>query len=85
MNEETIFVCSVKELSCIIGNLFIELKPPCEANDDRCLIIQGITHSGKEGCLYIERDRYKFIGDKSDLEIVRNTRCPERKCNNGRL
>lgn len=49
--EETFFACSTQELSCIIGNLFVEIDAPCDIKfgEEKGLVICGTTHSGKHG------------------------------------
>ena len=71
--EEIVFACRPEELSCIVGNLFTGISPPC-----------GITHSGNSGRLVIKGDRCLFYGLPDDLRAVRNGVCPERRCEHGR-
>lgn len=81
--EKTIFSCTVKELSCIIGNLFIELEPPCENNPDDFLVICGTTFSGNAGVLMIGKNDYTFFGEPNDIETIRSNKCLK-GCENGR-
>ena len=53
MMEEVVFSRPADELSCIIGNLFAELKPPCGFGSSGDLVICGTTHSGNDGRLVI--------------------------------
>ena len=74
------------ELSCIVGNLFAELKPPCgiSAGADDIITVFGQTHSGKKAVLRVLRDRCVYTGPREDLEAVLNGKCPERwRCGNG--
>lgn len=75
-----------EELSCIIGNLFTALEPPC----DECgqpgqdgITLTGTTHSGKTGKLVITGDRCVFYGDPEDLALVLSGRCPGRRTPHG--
>lgn len=81
--EKTIFSCPVGELSCIIGNLFVELEPPCESNKCDDLIICGTTFSGNRGSLLIGKNICTFFGEPNDIEIIRNNRCLK-ECKYGR-
>ena len=49
--QEVVFSRPPNELSCIIGNLFTEVEPPCDllCNLGRStdLVICGVTHSQK--------------------------------------
>jgi len=44
--EHIEFSCPPGELSCIIGNLFVSLEPPCKYVRSTHLMLCGITHSG---------------------------------------
>lgn len=78
--QETIFSRPPNELSCIIGNLFVEVEPPCDlCNLGRStdLVICGVTHSQKYGRLTIKKDRCIFYGEPEDLDAVLNGVCPD--------
>ena len=51
-------VISVKpeELSCLVGNLFAELKPPCDIPHAAGLTLCGCTPAGREAVLVVIRD-----------------------------
>lgn len=82
--EQLVFACAPEELSCIVGNLFTELEPPCEYHRSNDLTLCGKTHSGRSGRLVIQGDRCLFYGPPEDLEMARKGRCPERRCEHGR-
>lgn len=82
--QEIRFSRPAAEVSCIIGNLFAALQPPCdELGADDSIVICGLTHSKNYGRLTIKSDRCVFYGHPEDIEAVLNGRCPERKCENG--
>lgn len=81
--EEIVFACDQSELSCIIGNLFTEIRPPCDAPRNDHLTIAGITHSGADARLVILGDRCLYNGPVSDLEAARSGPCLERRCEHG--
>lgn len=69
------------ELSCLVGNLFAELEPPCDRQfDPDGLTLYGRAVSGNEVMLLICKDRCTFIGDAEDLKAARNGKCPNRGC-----
>ena len=81
--EHIEFSCPPSELSCIIGNLFVSLEPPCKYVRSTHLMLCGITHSGNSGRLTVLGDRCPFYGLASDLEAARNGPCLERRCDRG--
>lgn len=81
--EETVFSCRPSELSCIIGNLFTEIEPPCDVPRSDNLTLSGTTHSGADAVLMIHGDRCIYKGPPDDLEAARNGVCPERRCEHG--
>lgn len=80
--QKTTFSCPVRELSCIIGNLFAELEPPCESNSDEHLVIRGTTFSGNAGILMLCESYFTFCGEPTDIETIRSSKCLK-GCNNG--
>lgn len=81
MNELVNFSLPAEKLSCLVGNMFAELEPPCDQNlDPDGLILCGRTKAGREAMLLICRDRCTFIGAADDLNAARNGRCPNRRC-----
>lgn len=83
MIEEVTFSRPADELSCIIGNLFVALEPPCDLGCSTDLVICGITHSQNYGRLTVKSDRCIFYGRPEDLDAILNGHCPERRCRHG--
>nr|DAY70092.1 MAG TPA: hypothetical protein [Caudoviricetes sp.] len=81
--ERVVFSRPADELSCIIGNLFCFLHPPCAPRDRTGLVLRGITHSQNPGELIIKSDHCIYFGERSDLDLVLNRVCIERRCANG--
>lgn len=81
--EETVFACRPEELSCLSGNLFSAIEPPCDYDKGPDLTICGTTHSGSYGRLVVRSDCCLFYGSQKDLSAVRNGVCPERRCEHG--
>lgn len=75
------FSRSPEELTCIIGNLFTELRPPCNMNRcDGALVLYGITYSGNPGILVIRKSECEFAGSEKDAEVIKKKCIMERKC-----
>lgn len=81
--DETVFAFKPDELSCMIGNLFISVEPPCGYTRTEDLTICGTTFSGNHGRLVVKGEYGIFYGLRSDLEAVRNGKCIERRCEHG--
>lgn len=84
MAEEIIFSRPADEISCIIGNLFSAITPPCDLRRSTDLVICGMTHAQNYGTLTVKSDCCIFIGEPEDLAAVLNGQCLERKCRHGR-
>lgn len=67
------------ELSCMVGNLFAELEPPCDAPFAPGLTLCGITPAGNRAVLLVNRDFCIFRGEAGDLEAARRG-CLNRRC-----
>lgn len=70
--------CKGAELSCVIGNIFTELRPPC----DMCgaaAVIRGVTPSGHEAALTITAAGFDFEGCAEDTAILTETGAVIRK------
>lgn len=70
------FACRKQELSCIIGNLFTEIEPPC----DMCgvadeIVICGTTYTGTRAVLIVTEHGFKYSGEAADIEKIREKRC----------
>lgn len=81
--KEITFSRPADEMSCIVGNLFQTLQPPCFCRNRTDLVIMGITHSLRYGKLIIKNDHCIFYGEPADLDEVLNKACVERRCKNG--
>ena len=84
MNDVREFSVPTAQLSCLIGNLFAELEPPCaEPDDPEALTLCGQTPSGRDAMLFVYREHCLFVGNPEDLDAARNGRCPDRRCGRG--
>lgn len=64
------YACTRAELSCIIGNLFIELSPPCERCGEDALTITGTTVTGNKGTLFVTAAGFDFEGCAEDAVTI---------------
>lgn len=53
---EKVFSVKPEELSCVVGNLFAELEPPCDALHPVGLTLHGRTLSGNMATLLVLKD-----------------------------
>lgn len=67
------------ELSCMVGNLFAELEPPCDVPFAPGITLCGITPAGNRAVLLVHRDFCIFRGEAGDLESARRG-CLNRRC-----
>lgn len=84
MNDLFNFYVPPEELSCLVGNLFAELEPPCDQNlDPDGLVLYGTTKAGRDAMLIVCPDRCTFIGNVEDYTSARNGHCPGKRCRRG--
>ena len=70
--------CTAAELSCVIGNIFAELSPPCGECGAERVTITGTTVTGNAATLTITEAGFDFDGCADDtalLEDMRKGRC----------
>lgn len=74
----TRYACTAAELSCVIGNIFAELSPPCAACGAEVLQITGTTVAGNAATLTVTEAGFDFDGcadDTAMIERMRKGRC----------
>ena len=59
----TEYACPRRELSCIVGNLFAELEPPCD------------HYAGTRATLTVTEYGFTFDGPPEEVEQIRERRC----------
>lgn len=62
----TRYACTAAELSCVIGNIFAELSPPCAACGAEVLQITGTTVTGNAATLTVTEAGFDFDGCADD-------------------
>ena len=70
----TRYACTVAELSCVIGNIFAELSPPCAACGAEVLQITGTTVTGNAATLTVTEVGFDFDGCADDTAIIERMR-----------
>lgn len=70
------YACEKRELSCIIGNLFTEIEPPCDHCEADRLTISGTTYAGTQAVLIVTEHGFMYNGDAADIARIREKRCP---------
>lgn len=74
----TRYACTAAELSCVIGNIFAELSPPCEECGVERVTIKGTTVTGNAATLTITEVGFIFDGCADDTALIgkmRKERC----------
>ena len=82
----TRYACTAAELSCVIGNIFAELSPPCEECGGERITIKGTTVTGNAAILTVTEAGFDFDGCAADtalLEDMRKGRCIYAKTGEG--
>jgi hypothetical protein len=70
------FACTPLELSCIVGNLFAEIEPPCDiCKEAGLLTLRGTTYTGKRETLIVTDYGFLYSGEESDISAIRERRC----------
>ena len=75
----TRYACTAAELSCVIGNIFAELSPPCAACGAEVLQITGTTVTGNAAKLTVTEAGFDFDGCADDTAIIERMQRPERE------
>lgn len=60
----TRFACKPPETSCLLSNLFIELRPVC-----------GLTYEGEEQTVVLRDYGFDYSGRRETVERIRKRRC----------
>ena len=73
----TRYACTAAELSCVIGNIFAELSPPCAACGAEVLQITGTTVTGNAATLTVTEAGFDFDGYVLPLHFFLHNMKPE--------
>lgn len=64
------YACTNAALSCVIGNIFAEISPPCEDCGADRITICGQTVTGNVGMLIVTKAGFDFEGCAEDTALI---------------
>lgn len=76
----TRYACTAAELSCVIGNIFAELSPPCAACGAEILQITGTTVTGNAATLTVTEAGFDFDGSADDFFLIHHDKAYLQEC-----
>lgn len=71
----TKIACVASETSCLISNLFTELRPVCDHCEAADVVLCGITYEGEEQYVILRDYGFDYSGDKETIDRIRKRRC----------
>lgn len=71
----TPFFCTPSEISCILSNLFTELRPVCGRCDEDAVVICGVTYDGNEEVVVLRDYGFDYSGRCDTIDNIRKGRC----------
>ena len=71
----TRFACTPSETSCLVSNLFTELRPVCGRCEGDSVVLCGVTYEGAEETVVLREYGFDYSGDPETVEIIRKRRC----------
>lgn len=71
----TRFACMPSETSCLVSNLFTELRPVCGRCEADSVVLCGMTYEGTEETVVLREYGFDYSGDPATVENIRKRRC----------
>lgn len=71
----TRFACTPSETSCLVSNLFTELRPVCGHCEGDSVVLCGVTYEGTEETVVLREYGFDYSGDQETVERIRKRRC----------
>lgn len=71
----TRFACKPPETSCLLSNLFIELRPVCGRCEGDNVVLCGLTYEGEERTVVLRDYGFDYSGRRETVEQIRKRRC----------
>lgn len=71
----TRFACMPPETSCLLSNLFTELRPVCGHCEDDGVVLCGLTYEGEEQKVVLRDYGFDYSGRRETVEYIRKRRC----------
>lgn len=63
------------ETSCLISNLFTEIRPVCGHCEGDSVVLCGVTYEGQEETVVLRDYGFDYSGDPETVEKIRKRRC----------
>lgn len=71
----TRFACTPAETSCLLSNLFAELRPVCGRCEGDAVVLCGLTYEGEEQTVVLRDYGFDYSGRRETVEQIRKRRC----------
>ena len=71
----TRFACTPAETSCLLSNLFTELRPVCGRCGVDAVVLCGLTYEGEEQAVVLRDYGFDSSGRRETVERLRTRRC----------
>lgn len=71
----TRFACKPPETSCLLSNLFTELRPVCGRCEGDNVVLCGLTYEGEEQTVVLRDYGFDYSGRRETVERIRKRRC----------
>lgn len=71
----TRFSCTPAETSCLLSNLFTELRPVCGRCEGDAVVLCGLTYEGEEQMVVLRDYGFDYSGRRETVEQIRKRRC----------
>ena len=63
------------ETSCLISNLFTEIRPVCGHCEGDSVVLCGVTYEGQEETVVLRDYGFDYSGRRETVERIRKRRC----------
>ena len=71
----TPFACTPPETSCLLSNLFTELRPVCGRCEGDSVVLCGLTYEGEEQTVVLRDYGFDYSGRRETVDLIRKRRC----------
>ena len=71
----TRFACTPAETSCLLSNLFTELRPVCGRCGGDAVVLCGLTYEGEEQTVVLRDYGFDYSGRRETVDLIRKRRC----------
>ena len=63
------------ETSCLISNLFTEIRPVCGRCEGDSVVLLGLTYEGEEQTVVLRDYGFDYSGRRETVDLIRKRRC----------